>query len=53
MKKITRFSYRSNGTVYRGCLDGHLTHSQIQMALLSRRCGCANIWAIEHQTVAV
>jgi hypothetical protein len=47
MKKITRFNYQSNGCNYRGVMEGHLTKSQIQLALLAQRKGCARIWAIE------
>lgn len=47
MKKITRFCYLSNGVKYSGLLDGHLSKSQIQAALLTQRKGCARIWGIE------
>jgi hypothetical protein len=47
MKKITRFCYQSNGVNYSGCLDGHLSKSQIQFALLAQRKGCARVWGIE------
>jgi len=53
MKKLTRFCYRSMGSKYSSCLDGHMTHSQIQMALLAQRRGCQYIWGIKHDTVTL
>ncbi len=48
MKKITRFQYVNQGVNYRGVLAGHLSRDGIQLALLTARKGCAEIWGIEH-----
>jgi hypothetical protein len=46
---ITSFRYESNGTLYRGTLNGWLNKGQIQCALLKQRKGCARVWDIEHR----
>lgn len=43
MNKTTRFSYISNGKVQTGVMAGHLSESQIQLALLARGIGCRKV----------
>lgn len=51
MKKLTRFKYLSGGISYAGCMQGFLSRSQIQCALVASGRGCSQVLALEYVEV--